>query len=88
MQAIWKFELPNDERVMITMPGGAEVLHVGAQGDSICLWARVDLDVELEQRRFHVISTGHEHEDLPEVYLGTVLLFNGRLVLHVFELPA
>ena len=88
MQAIWKFELPTYDRVTITMPAGAEVLHVGAQGDTICLWARVDLDVEQEQRHFDTICTGHEYEDLPEFYLGTVLLLNGRLVLHVFELPA
>jgi len=87
MQAIWKFELPMHDRVTITMPVGAEVLHMAAQGDTICLWARVDRDSGLEQRRFHVIATGQEHEKLPEFYLGTVLLLDGRLVLHVFELP-
>lgn len=92
MMVIWKYELPadqaaeNDGVIKIRMPKGSEVLHAGAQGDKVCVWARVDssqLDVE---RTFVVRLTGEEAP--PMDYLGTALLRDGQFVVHVFVVPA
>jgi hypothetical protein len=84
VRAVWKYTLPMaSDEADILMPIGAEVLAVGNQGNNLCLWARVDPEAELETRRFRVRGTG-----LPGAegeHVGTVLLYNGALVLHVFE---
>lgn len=70
-KVVWKFPLKSMSRdgdrafCEIEMPGGAEVLLVGAQTGEPCLWALVDLDAQhhprpKQTRRFAVLGTGHE----------------------------
>jgi hypothetical protein len=89
MKVVWKFTVPDNG--IITMPLGAEILQVHAQGgplnEDVCLWALVDLDEQqLVMRRFMVIGTGHPIPSDMLVYRGTAHLRAGTLVLHVFEL--
>ena len=88
-QQIWKFPLPQVHSNEVAMPRGAEVISVAEQGGQLVLWAAVCPDNEFEIRTFVVAMTGI---DLPEgrdrVHVGTVLLHDGRLVLHVLELSA
>ena len=84
--SVWKYlllipALPEIQDVL--MPLGAEVLSVAGQNEYPCLWARVDPEAELETRRFRVCETGAPGAEGEHV--GTVLLYNGALVLHVFE---
>jgi hypothetical protein len=83
MKAVWKFVI--HPYAMNMMPVGAKPLSVHAQGDDLFLWALVDTEAELEDREFVIVGTGHELPDHAGEFLGTALLADGRLVLHVFE---
>lgn len=83
---VWKYELPIGSCVT-HMPIGAKVLHVDAQNENLCLWAQVNpSETRKEARKFIAVGTGLDplaseaHE-----YVGSALLYNGTLVLHVFE---
>lgn len=74
----------------ITMPKGAQILSVGAQGNDIVIWARVDPEAEKVHRIVKILGTGWAHCDAPDVskFIGTVqFVENGRpLVFHLFDI--
>lgn len=85
--AVWKYPL-EVPLTTVAMPMGARVLHVGAQGDVVTLWALVEPDRKLLDRQFLVVGTGWEFDlghPVPDAeYRGTALRRDG-LVFHVFE---
>ena len=81
---VWKYELPLEGQPEVTMPIGAEVLHIGVQGNVPYLWARVDPRDPVGTRRFLLVGTGHPVPD-SATHLGTFMLDDGRFVGHVFE---
>jgi hypothetical protein len=83
MKTIWKYALHPYTSHM--MPVGAKLLSVHAQGSEICLWALVDTEAALEERKFVVVGTGHKVPENAGQFIGTALLCLGVLVLHVFE---
>ncbi len=87
-RSIWKYPLSdfapnNNGDIEVPMPRGAEILTVQAQGNIPCVWARVDpTETNIVKRIFTICETG---ADAPFTdYVGTVLLFNGARVLHIF----
>ncbi len=68
----------------ISMPQGAEPLHVGLQHGRICLWARVNPGAKMVDHHFRLVGTGHDGAD--GRYLGTVSFHSGDLVFHIFAL--
>jgi hypothetical protein len=78
MKTIYKYTL--DEPVR--MPKGATVVQVGIQDGLYCIWAVVDTDVPVEERRFVVVGTGRELND-NMVHVGTV--FENPFVWHIME---
>jgi hypothetical protein len=81
--SVWKYDLRVDDRVLVEMPCGAELLHVGNQtgaSDRFTLWARVDTEAPNVAREILVRGTGHPAPDAP--YVGSVV---GALVWHVFD---
>ena len=89
---VFKYEVIPLELVSISMPIGAKILSIGAQGSSVVLWALVDERLKEETRIFYGAPTG---SDLPEdarVFLGTAQVTYGSelaglgLVFHVFEM--
>lgn len=54
------------------------------------IWAEVDLDfkTETEVREFRLLGTGHEFiaDSITNTYIGTTQLYNGALVLHLYEI--
>lgn len=72
----------------VEMPKGAQVISVaptrtGPEG--LDIWAIVDPENDLETRQFWIVGTGH---DMPETYgrfLGTIQVYGGQLIFHVFE---
>lgn len=101
MSRIFKYEMiPRGDligvhpEVHVEMPRGAEILHVGAQGDRMFVWAIVDPDVArldpmaaTARYSFIVLPTGAEVtwplKSIP--FIGTVLMRDGLLVFHVFS---
>ena len=85
MRAIWKFDIPLQDESVIPMPDGAEVIHVGVQGDTVVAWATVDTRARLAEYRFQVVGTGHPLPDRLGFHAGTVQ--QGPFVWHVFWAP-
>jgi hypothetical protein len=89
---VYKYGFAIEDDVTITMPQGAEILHVAAQGPDACVWARVDPDAAPEKRQFRLAGTGHDLPDTvrPDGYpalahVGSFLMAGGALVFHLFE---
>lgn len=77
---VWKYPVADS----ISMPKGAKLLHVAAQGDVPHIWALVDPSRELEERRFMRVGTGWHFLNVGQ-YVGTYHLACGAFVFHVFE---
>lgn len=80
---IWKYHL-DTEITNLDMPVGAEFLHFNVQQGRLCMWIKVSPKNSTAIRRFQLFGTGHE---IPAdaKYLGTILLNNQALVLHLVE---
>jgi hypothetical protein len=88
IQAIWKYQLRTAGTTSIIMPERAEVLHVDKQrtDNELFIWMLVYPASPKKLRQFHVIGTGHQVEDSQlGKHLGTVLLMDDNIVVHVFE---
>lgn len=81
---IYKYPLRTVGWIQIDMPGGAEVIHVGEQAGTICLWAKVQPHAPLKRRTFHVAATG-ETIDPEARFVGTALIPADLEAWHVFE---
>lgn len=84
---IWKFTLPMADYPVVSMPKGARVLSVGVQRGDVQVWALVDPEAPMEDRRFKVAGTGHYLVGGVENmrFIGTVHMASGQLVWHIFE---
>jgi len=82
-RTIWKYQLrlgPGPQEIQ--MPGGAEVLHVAFQGETLRMWVQVYPDALIDLRVFEVQPTGWAIEDVRH-HVGTAM--DGDAVWHVFE---
>ncbi len=83
-KVIWKFTLR--PIIEIEMPEGAQVLSVHEQNGEVCMWAQVRTENPTVKRKFFTFGTGHILPDNKRLkYVGTALLIDEALVLHVFE---
>jgi hypothetical protein len=88
MTTVWKFPLPAPcDHFTLEMPVGAFPLRVAMQGNTPCLWARVNPEHPTETRRFRWAGTGHPLEDSVGRYVDTFEMHGGALVFHIFEAP-
>ena len=83
MLPIWKFDITTEERLQL--PVGASLLSVAEQHGRLVLWALVTPTNALETRRVSVYGTGHPMPDNPGLFIGSAVMMQGELVLHVFE---
>ena len=88
MKRVYKYPLEVNDEVSVNMPKGARVLSVQVQNGRPCLWAAVDpCETSQEERRFRIAGTGHPIEDdVVDGFIGTIQMYDGRLVFHVFEI--
>lgn len=86
-RVIWKETLSPNMVQELMLPVGAHVLCAREQYDLPCIWFECDPDAVKEPRRFLVLGTGGPGRsgDSKDRYLGTVALFSGTLMFHVFE---
>lgn len=90
---IYRYRLHVTDVVNLDLPKGAKVLSVGPprdDSDQLDLWALVDvlpdgLPMVDESRTFRIIGTGNPMPDFHGLFVGTVPMFNGALIFHVFE---
>lgn len=87
-KTIWKFPLVLSNTQEIPMPSEARILTVQEQDGIPCIWAMVNPSNTLEIRIIEMFATGQSiREDMgvDRQYIGTVQLYNGQLVFHLFE---
>ena len=83
---IWKFQLDMIDQQTVIMPDSSEILSVGPQDDTVCLWAKVVSGAAKSGRKIHIFGTGHPLPDIPSMkFIGTVALFRDSLIFHVFD---
>lgn len=87
MKRIYKWTLEITDSQVLALPEGAKILTVQMQGRALRLWALIDPTVaKVRQRTFEVFGTGHDMDEWPRDYIGTVQQPVGvDLVWHVFE---
>ena len=89
MKTVWKYPIPVDDVVAITMPKGAEILHVSEQHGTPTMWVLVDPLEPVQARQFRFAGTGHPIEDHHAVaHVGSFFMQGGALVFHLFETKA
>jgi len=84
---VWKYELMPNDYIEIEMPIGATILCFDLQGETACIWVLVNPSAQKEIRRFRFAGTGHPITDEETIYIGTLQMFGGGLVFHLFEVP-
>jgi hypothetical protein len=67
----------------ISLPLGAEVVHIAEQYGQLQMWVEHDLNRPLTQRQFNVYGTGHWIHNDNEQHLATVIVDD--FVWHVYE---
>jgi DNA-directed RNA polymerase subunit RPC12/RpoP len=82
---IFKYPLPIDDEIEISMPEGSKILTVQTQKEGPCIWAIVDTDAPLTTRRLCLRGTGHIFRGNEGKYIGTYQLDSGPFVFHLFE---
>lgn len=86
MKTVFKYAITG-HRSVVSLPDGAVVLSVNAQGDDMFLWALVDAELPARTERvFRVYATGQPIAyDTNLQYIGTVFMYRATMVFHVFE---
>lgn len=88
IRQIWKYPLEIIEIQEICMPIDAVVLSVQTQRGVPCIWVEVDLTQALEDvrnRKFVIYGTGQPMYHGHGRFVGTFQLYEGALVLHLYE---
>lgn len=88
MSVIWKYQVHirgDNKPNAIAMPAGATILSAGVQADQIMVWVKCDLEAKPETRYLQAVMTGEPFDAAAMSFLGTVHLFAGKIVAHVFE---
>lgn len=80
---IWKFPFPQGMTV-IDIPCDSQVLHVGQQGDAICVWAACPLVPAGPPVRVILVATGDDEPPPNFTHVGTVVGVGGWAVLHAY----
>jgi hypothetical protein len=91
MKTVYKYPFIIDDEFSIEFPVGTKVLCWNFQNGVPCIWALIDPDeTEKKTCHFRLAGTGHPIEESKWtdetnlVYINTVFLNEGSLVLHLF----
>lgn len=83
MRQIWKYPINiTNKRYKITVPAGANIVHIIIQGKQVVMWFEIDDQEPLEEvRSFRVYGTGEP------IYAGIHIktIINTCYVCHVYE---
>lgn len=83
MLTIYKYPIEVTTKQQVNMPDRASIHHAAVQNDKLYIWAIVEKENKIVPRTIYVYGTGHEFENWPEDFIGTVHFMG--LVLHVFN---
>lgn len=87
MKTIYKYEISKYGCRDIRMPKGAKILSTHLQHNEPVIWALVDTSEPTVSRSINVHTTGSDvGEDDTSRFIGTLLLDDGKYVVHIFDL--
>jgi hypothetical protein len=74
--------------VKIKIPSSHRILSVGEQFGDVFLWAIVNNESELVEKKIYIFGTGYTLPNDINIYhfIGTVITDGGNYVWHIFEL--
>lgn len=91
-KVVYKYILPlsDGQEHKVRMPIGAQIIHVGTQGENICIWALVTpLPEEHVERNFFIVGTGDVFDYtpafMPHVWSVQMVQYEHEFVWHIFE---
>lgn len=102
MNTIYKYTIDSIENIVsdnkvgydIEMPVNAKILSAKVQNGTLCIWAMVDPNYEMETRTVFVIGTGWPLIDVmfasrknlnhDPTFIDTIFIGNGTFVYHIF----
>lgn len=86
MRTIHKQSLKIKDTQEIELPHNSDILHIGIQGNSVCIWYECDTEQPKEKVKIYCYGTGHEiPQERTQKYIGTVIVFNGSGVFHFYQ---
>jgi hypothetical protein len=90
MKVVYKYtlELVSDT-MQLDMPKDSQLLRFDMQHGQPRIWALIDTSERaVETRHLRIAGTGHPIAEPIKWYVGSVLMTEGMLVLHLFEVEA
>ena len=81
---IYKYQITDANQGKIMMPKGAVIISAQYQNGIPTIWAVVDINQELTERRFDIYGTGMHVDMRGRCHLATVQ--DGIYVWHIFEI--
>lgn len=82
---IYKYPLSSEiYKQIIELPEGAKALSVAEQNGVLCIWFNIDKTHVVVDRAVIVANTGEMAPAVLFKFVGTVLMDQGRHVVHVF----
>lgn len=87
MKVIHKKVLTTAPDQSVYLPFNSKIISVGNQNEMIAIWYINETNLGTEKRTFVLLNTGEEIKEPLDTlnFIGTVLLYSGSLVIHVFE---
>lgn len=89
MSRILKYPIPVGEGMNdifhLKLHKNSKILSLQIQKEQIVLWVLSNEEEELKSRKFRIAGTGHYINENIKEFIGTIQLFNGSLVFHLFE---
>ena len=83
MKTVWKFTIGITGEQLLNVPEAAQFIAARQRGETIDLWAEVDTEAPIVERRVRIHGTGHPQE--PDFdYIGTTFDDSAGLVWHVY----
>lgn len=87
MKKVFKYPFSVQDIIELDLPVAAEILHCDMQpGSGFAAWCLVDPTAPTAKRRIKMAGTGHPIGEHVKRFINTIMMENGRLVFHFFEI--
>lgn len=85
MLTVHKYPVEVNDRIVIGVPMGAQLLSVQMQYGFPTFWFLVDTEEPVVQKVYLMYGTGHEVQSNTGKHVESVQELGGKLVWHIFE---
>lgn len=84
MKTVFKYNLIESPHQQVQMPAKSQILHIGLQDKSVCIWCQVDTEQPQVQRVISMVLTGVEGSFMSRgKYIGTLAV--DGYAMHYFD---